>query len=358
MKIAFLNIYNGVIDRGAETYVKELASRLAGKHQVVVYQAGKPTGKEKYQVKNIQIDWDWSNKTGVGTIRGRFFLDYWSRQVLYFTLKALKDLLKTKHDVVIPLNGGWMPIIIRIVTWLCRSKMIISGQSGMGWDDRVNLLTFPNRFIALSTVAKEWAEKVNPLVKTHYIPNGVDVNIFTSKGKKYIHGLKPPVIVCVSALTPTKRVDLVIKALSKMKNASLLIVGDGDLKDKLNKLGKKLLKDRYKQVKLPFSEMPTIYRSADLFTIASESYYSFEIVLVEAMASGIPVVANNDPIRKDIVGDGGLLIEDPTNSYKYSKLLKTALDKKWGNKPRNQAKKYDWDNIAKEYEILFKDLNI
>lgn len=40
-KIAFLNIYNGVVNRGAETFVKELASRLSSKYKVDVFQAGK-----------------------------------------------------------------------------------------------------------------------------------------------------------------------------------------------------------------------------------------------------------------------------------------------------------------------------
>ncbi len=46
--------------------------------------------------------------------------------------------------MVIPVNGGWMPAILRIVTWLYGGKLVISGQSGIGWDDRNNLWCFPD----------------------------------------------------------------------------------------------------------------------------------------------------------------------------------------------------------------------
>ncbi|MFN4150502.1 MAG: hypothetical protein ACK4IX_06135 [Candidatus Sericytochromatia bacterium] len=74
MKIAFLNIYNGVVNRGAETFVKELASRLAKKHKVDVFQAGEGEGDEKYNVIRIPVDFNWKRKSGVGTFASCFFV--------------------------------------------------------------------------------------------------------------------------------------------------------------------------------------------------------------------------------------------------------------------------------------------
>ena len=101
--------------------------------------------------------------------------------------------------------------------------------------------------------------------------------------------------------------------------------------------------------------MPEVYRAADVFTLASPWYRSFEIVLVEAMASGLPVVANNDPIRKEIVGDAGILV-DPADMEGYAEALEKALNTNWENKPINQAKKFDWDIIAGKYERLIESL--
>jgi glycosyltransferase involved in cell wall biosynthesis len=101
--------------------------------------------------------------------------------------------------------------------------------------------------------------------------------------------------------------------------------------------------------------MPEIYRAADVFTLPSASSESFGNVLVEAMASSLPIVATEDPIRREIVGGAGIFV-DPTNTDEYAKSLQRALDTKWGDAPRKQAEKFSWDGIANEYEELFKKL--
>lgn len=355
MKIALLNIYQGLVGRGAETHVKEVAQRLADKNEVVVYQAEDKEGFEKYRVETIPIGFNWKKKSGAGTLAARFFIDYWNRLIFIFTLKAIPKVWKEKYDVVIPVNGGWMPALLRIVTWLYGGKMVISGQSGKGWDDRNNLWCFPNTFVALSADAKKWAGRANPFVKTIRIPNGVDLKKFKPDGPKMNVDLPRPIILCVGALTKSKRIDLTVRAVAKIKDASLLIVGDGDLKSEISRLGSELLGKRFKLIKVPFEKMPNVYRVADVFTLASESYYSFEIVLVEAMASGLAVVANKDDIRREIIGRAGVLV-DPTNTDAYTVALENALRIKWGRRPQNQARKFDWDKIALKYEELFGSL--
>ena len=73
------------------------------------------------------------------------------------------------------------------------------------------------------------------------------------------------------------------------------------------------------------------------------------------MASGLPVVANSDDIRRQIVGRAGVLV-DPTNIDAYAIALENALRLRWGRRPQNQAKKFDWDKIAVKYEQLFESL--
>jgi glycosyltransferase involved in cell wall biosynthesis len=244
---------------------------------------------------------------------------------------------------------------VRIVTWIYGGKMVISGQSGIGWDDRNNLWSFPDAFVALSSKAANWAKRANPFIKIKHIPNGVDIEKFTPKGPKLKTKLKKPIILCVGALTQTKRINLAIKAASRLKDASLLVVGDGELRQEIQKLGEKLLADRFQLIHLSFKEMPKVYRAANIFTLVSEPFYSFEIVLVEAMASGLPVVVNDDPIRREIIGRAGVLV-DPTNINSYAKALQTALKKEWDDKPKEQAERFNWDKIAELYERLFEGI--
>lgn len=336
MKVAFINIYQNLVDRGAETFVREVSERLSRNHKVRIF-----SGK-KIPPTRWPILW-------------KLFIDPQGLAIALFTLKILPEIWREKYDTVIPVNGGWQPALVRLITWLYGGKMVISGQSGKGWDDRNNLWCFPDTFAAISIFAKTWAGRANLLVKSIDIPNGVDLNKFTAEGEIYQSELKKPIILCVGALTESKRIDLAIKAVARLKGISLLVVGDGVLRSKIYDLGFKMLGKRFQLIKVPYQEMPKVYRSTDVFTLPSEKSEAFGNVLVEAMASGLPVIANNDPIRREIVGDAGILV-DPANADEYARALEKALKTNWGDKPREQAKKFDWDKIAEKYEKLFLDL--
>ncbi len=128
------------------------------------------------------------------------------------------------------------------------------------------------------------------------------------------------------------------------------------LRDKILDYGlKKLGKERFELISVPYQKMPEVYRGADVFTLPSKSSEAFGNVLVEAMASGLPVVATDDPIRREIVGDAGILV-DPTNVDSYSSALREALSKDWGGLPRKQAENFSWDIIADNYISLLSSL--
>jgi glycosyltransferase involved in cell wall biosynthesis len=336
MKIAFLNIYQGKQIRGAEIFVSELSYRLAKKHEIVLY-AGRKAPAPRWPIL-------W-----------RAFIDPHGIQNFIWTLKQLPKIWRTKPDVVLPLNGAWQPALVRILTWLYGGKMVISGQSGKGWDDRNNLWCFPNAFVALSQELSLWAKKANPFVRVVHIPNGVNTKKFKPKGNKIEFKLGKPIILCVGALTDEKRIDLAIKAVAKLKKGSLLVVGQGPLKDKLNKLGKRLLGRRFLIKKYAYEKMPQIYRGANIFTLPSPSFRAFEIVIVEALATGLGVVVNDDPIRREIVGKAGKFV-DPLDTQEYAKALKEVLKRGWTKIARKQAEKFDWDKITKDYESLFKEI--
>lgn len=305
MKIAFINIYQNKVFRGAETFVAELSMRLARNHKIDI-----------------------------------------------LTSTDMLRIWKEKYDIVIPTNGRLQSFAVRLVTWLYGGKMIISGQSGIGFDDRLNLYSFPDRFVALTDYQLNWAGKKNPFVKAVKIPNGVDTKKFHSVKTRLPGGKR---VLSVGALEKNKRHELTIKAVSKIDGASLKIVGKGSEEENLRRVGRKLLGDRFEMISLPHSEIQSVYRSADAFVFPTVPWESFGIVILEAMACGLPVVANNDPIRREIVGGAGVLV-DPTNTDKYAEAIDYALSVDWGNKPTEQAKRFNWDIIAEKYEDLLKNL--
>jgi len=98
--------------------------------------------------------------------------------------------------------------------------------------------------------------------------------------------------------------------------------------------------------------MPFVYTACDLFSYPTSPWESFGIAMLEAMASGLPVVATDDPIRREIVGNAGLFV-DPTDSAAYARVLEKALNTNWGDKPRHQAAKFSWDKIVALYDLCF-----
>lgn len=345
MKIAFLNIYNGNVERGAEIFVRELAGRLNINHDVCVYQTSEGRG-EKYDVRKVWgIPFSPHQKSA-----GFSLYHFW---VFIFTLKCLPDLWKRKYDWIIPINGRWQVLICRVFRFLRGGKILISGQAGVGFDDRWNMMVGnPDAFVALSPKAFSWAKSIYPVHKVIYIPNGVDTDKFKPVKSSLRLPVKEPVIICVSALLPYKRIELLVEAVSRIKTAGLIVIGDGPEKYKLEKSGKSLLGTRFILIPhISHEKIVKYYNCARVFSLPSRESEAFGLVYLEAMACNLPVVAPDDENRHEIIKDAGFLgnVEDVGS---YAKLLDKALKTDFGIKPRKQAEKFSWGKIAEKYEEI------
>lgn len=349
MKIAIISFYSGISPRGAETFVHELAERLAVTAETTVFQTGVSTPRTKYnlaRVKNFSLK---QERFATTNWLRRLFLT--PRQLIEFCfyLKCLPKILRGKFDVVMPVNAGWHTPFLKFFSVLLKFKLIISGQSGPGWDDRWNLFWHPDLFIALTQTQTEWARKhCWKGQKMATIPNGVDLAKFSSKGRGLKVTLPKPVVLTVGASIPSKRLDTTIRAVAQM-NGSLLLVGTGYLDRKIDELGNALLPNRFLHLKLKHSQIALAFRTADIFTLASDSSEAFGIVYLEALASGLPVVATDDDSRREILGMTSFFVSDPNDTAEYSEAIMKALRNKDPVSARKIASKYDWDEIAKKY---------
>ena len=354
MKITFLSFYSGIVYRGVETYVHELADRLCAMgHDVVVYQNGPNVYKGKYKTVTIGVKYKNLKSGRLALLLNKFTGFNANRK---FTQRVLSRLDKDT-DFVIATNNKIQALLSRIWCLGKKAKLVISGQSGPGIDERIALYCFPDVFIPLSEYQKKWAKKVNPFIHvSDVIYNGVSLEKFSKNVEKEKFNLKGKIILCAAALWPEmKRQDLLIRAVSKLDGVSLILAGDGEGKEYLEDLGQKLLGERFVIKNFPYQSMSKVYAGADVFSFPTVPWESFGIVMVEAMASGLPVVASDDPIRREIVGDAGIFV-DPTNTEAYAKVLEKALSINWEDKPRKQAEKFSWDIIADKYQELFKTL--
>lgn len=338
MKIAFLNLYSGVNNRGAESFAHELALRLIQKEHRVDFYTG-----PQMDAKIVQPEHNLKNPLK------RFFLDKASLAVLFFTLKTFPKLWKNKYDWIIPMNGFWQVLLCKFIF---RSKTLITGHSGPGWDERWNLWLKPNVFVATTEPTAKWAKKVSPWTKVVTIPYGIDISHFLS-AKPAIVNLKKPIILCPAAAVEYKRVDTAIRAVAKMKEGSLLYLGTGPLLSELKDLGEKLLGKRFLNLAVSYDEMPSYYKACDVVTLPSSSQENSPMTFLEALAAGKMTVATDAPRPRWILGDAGVFV-DPTDTQAYAAAIQKAIDFKDKSTISLQAEKYSLETIIEEYEKLLK----
>ena len=148
--------------------------------------------------------------------------------------------------------------------------------------------------------------------KLNLLPNPVDENLFTLRK---VPNINPQfIIVCISLFRPEKRIDLVLESFNNLVHsgikAKLKLIGDGPLKheieNKIQKLGISDLVELpgYLSQKRIIDELHNSH-----FLVLPSDIETFGMVLVEAQACGLPVVATDCGGPKDIVtAESGILV--------------------------------------------------
>jgi glycosyltransferase involved in cell wall biosynthesis len=329
--------------------VRLLSSSRCSKHSVVIPSIAR--GKVKKLQQNKVFDW-----LSTRFVSNPSLLIEAITSFLTFT----PYLMIKRADVVYPNNDYGGLAVASVIRMLFKTPILYTERAGMVSNGKVlrrNLKFKPDCLVVFNEDTKNYVKQIAPKQRVEIIPNGVNLNLFSPHGERFKHGLHGKVILTVGSLNRRnhKRIHLAIEAVSKLSNESLLICGDGpDLSYFEDLCNAKLGADRYKIVKADFVDIPKVYRSVDLFTLPSKDE-PFGRVYLEAMASGLPVVATDDAMRRILVGDAGVLC-DVTDAKEYAASLASALAHDWGNKPLLQAADYSWESVAKKYAEVIETL--
>lgn len=190
------------------------------------------------------------------------------------------------------------------------------------------------------------------------IPNGVDLARFCPGPPERARFNLPdgPIVLMVSALIASKNVAEGIKAVARLPDAALVVAGDGPLREETRKLADELIPGRYFQLTVGADEMPALYRSADVFMHLSLDE-SFGNVFVEAMATGLPVVAFDTPRTRWIIGDGAFFPEE-RSAEGLAAAITAAFARGEGSAElsRHRAEGFGWPEIAARYADFFAEL--
>lgn len=202
------------------------------------------------------------------------------------------------------------------------------------------------------------AQYALPLEAIVVIPNGVAETYFVEKktSKNTV-----PHLLFVGRLAAQKNLPLLIEAVAHMQERVVVdVVGDGELREDLEAL---IQEHRLENVKLhgrkAGSELLEFYRSADVFVLPSLKE-GVSLAMLEALAAGLPLVTSDIPEIHEIVGECGVLIQDPTPAT-YAK----ALDELVANKGKMQrlsalavqkARSFSWDKLLVSLEEVYEEV--
>ncbi|HEY6867168.1 MAG TPA: glycosyltransferase family 4 protein [Candidatus Eisenbacteria bacterium] len=172
------------------------------------------------------------------------------------------------------------------------------------------------RHVAVSPGAEDWVRRYLPQVECTIVPNGVDVERFSPRVPpipEYRDGVFT--ILYVGRMDPRKGAKYLFLALphleERLRDYRLVVVGSGWLRRWYDTHIPPALRRRVVFAgRASFEDMPRYFRSADVFCSPAVGNESFGIVLLEAMASGTPVVASDIAGYRDVVerGTSGLLV--------------------------------------------------
>src|SRR5690625_538577 len=309
------------------------------------------------------------NVLGIDRLRFAFF-------------KLRKVIIKEEPDLLFStMNPNNIALLISKIFSLVKIPVIIREANNRSASGKVTWLNkkvtrllynnFANKVVALSNGVKEDLInefKIKP-EKIEVIYNPVEVEKIKEMATQSIKDVSilnsEKTIISVARLVEQKNYPLLLKAFKKVREkikCKLLILGTGYLEDELKELSRELGIDKY-IVFLGFKDNPYKYmQKSDLFVLSS-NWEGFGHVIVEAMASGTPVIATDCKSGpREIIGNSEFGILTPVNNVnalakEISFLLKNEQEAQvYKEKGLERAKKFTSNKIVKEYESLFLNL--
>jgi len=374
MKILMLNHEYPPIGGGGGYAGRNILRQFAGRSDieldVVVSRPRPPTVIEKF-ADNITL-----YRVGVR----KKALQFWTRpEMIQWMAKAYRIHKKLLQQNQYDLAHAFFGFPTAALTWRTASKLpyIISlrGSDVPGANVRFSLdykLLAPlfrriwenaSALYACSEGLRQRALEFMPEARIYVVPNGVELDRFRPvDNKQKIEDLK---LLTVGRLSVSKRIELLISAVELIRkqfpNATLKIAGGGGLENQL----RQLIKDKGMENCItmlgivPAEEMPGLYRESDIFVSASLQE-GMSNAMLEAMASGIPIVTTRCEGMEELIADNGIVVEKAAvepiareianlagNEERYHRMCAAA---------RKKAELFSWNNVANQYIAIYHSI--
>lgn len=200
------------------------------------------------------------------------------------------------------------------------------------------------------------------------IPNGVDIQKYNPKvpklGKFKDGKLN---ILFLGRLEKRKGIEYLVRAFPKVEvnlsDARLIVAGDGRLKREMQQLAKKLKAKNIVFVgRVSERRKPAYFATCDIFCSPATHGESFGIVLLEAWASGKPVVAAANSGYKELMEKlpkAGILVPVRNSQSLARALIKLGKDEELrallARNARKKASLYSWGKVAEQVLQFYQE---
>lgn len=210
--------------------------------------------------------------------------------------------------------------------------------------------------VACSEGLKSRALRLLPSASIDVIPNGVELERFhPPETMRKSDELK---LITVGRLSVTKRVEMLIDAVEMLHKdgckVHFTIVGGGGLEQKLRQivLERNLISVIEITGRIESEKMPELYRQNRIF-ISASMQEGMSNAMLEAMASGLPIITTRCEGVEELITDNGVVVEQ-ADAKSIANAIKSVADNEKSYKTmcitaRRQAERFSWYNVAQEY---------
>lgn len=262
----------------------------------------------------------------------------------------------------------------RIAAILANTPIIISTEHSINTNETLIhqvikkiLVSKTNIVIAISEAVKNYSIRVDhiPSQKIKVIYNGIDLQKFQAQK---INKSPFPTLISVGRLHNQKGYEYLLKSMTIVKNhfpkVKLQIVGTGEEEQELKKIAQSENLENNVNFLGFRKDVPRLLAQSHLFVLSS-IYEGLGLVILEAMATGIPVVATEVGGIPEIIThkENGILVPSRNPEKLAEAIIKILEDKSLANKMVRKGletvkNKYDIMFMVKAYENLYKRLII
>jgi phosphatidyl-myo-inositol alpha-mannosyltransferase len=196
------------------------------------------------------------------------------------------------------------------------------------------------------------------------VPNGVDVGRFADAPRLSLPAGRH--ILFVGRLEERKGFPVAVRAFARLAgmypDLRLLVIGEGSERDAVDALPPEVRARVDMLGRLEDDRLASYLRSADVYIGPATGGESFGIVLAEAMAAGLPVVASDIDGYRDVARDGiEAVLVPPGEPEALVEAVRTVLDdprlaKSLGDAGRRRAREFDWDVVADRLVTVYRDV--